>query len=884
MSAIDEMLRQPLGQAIGWALLQFVWQGTLIAALTAAILAALRRSGPDVRYVVGTISLALMLTTPVVSMVQSLKASSGSVIPAEGAVALVSERSGNPEPAVTVPTGAVDAIPAMVAERGAVQAASIEAWLPWLVTAWLAGVVLLTLRLFSGWLWIQRMRSHGAQPASAAIQRTAVLLVRRLHIARPVRFLESTRVAVPTVIGWLKPAVLLPASALAGLTAQQLEAILAHELAHIRRHDYVVNLLQAAIETLLFYHPAVWWLSRRIRIERENCCDDLAVSLCGDPVAYAEALAELEGLRSNAGSLALAASGGSLLERVKRLLGAPTHAGRAPGWLAAGVALLVVVSMSAGAVARDVAAGHDQTAVASTPATPAVVAAEAVDASTATTAAPAAFAMASEAARVASAPAVAVASTVLTASAVTAIAAAPARTSAEAIAVAATTPQASIPVVAAAPASATTVQGVQRSTDGEKSGNFVWSDNGKKFEVNYRGDIEFNADDTDVMRMSPGGFLRIKDGQHFGTDNAVEFRADGNGNIERRFWIGTAERPFDAEARKWLASMLPRFIRQSGIGASSRVARFMKSGGAAAVLAEISRVEGSWAKRLYFTELFKQPGLNASAIQQALSQAGREIDSDYELASLLIASNRLVAEDSTRRVYLEAARTIRSDFEQRRVLSSALKTGVMSAPTAAAVLDASTSIDSDYEQASLLIEFARQQPLEGPVRAPFFKSLATVGSDFERRRVLSSVLQRSDLSSDSRIAALEAVALVGSDFDAVTVLQQFLKQFGIEGAERAPFFRAVDSIQSAFERGRVLQVLARRTDLSEATVLEILRSSRGISGNFERAQVLLAVASTQQLSREGRDAYIDAADKLGDYEQGRVLSALVRNERRPPAR
>ena len=129
----------------------------------------------------------------------------------------------------------------------------------------------------------------------------------------------------------MKPVVLLPASALAGLTPQQLEAILAHELAHIRRHDYLVNLLQTLVETLLFYHPAVWWLSRRIRIERENCCDDLAVSLCGDPCTYARALADLEALRGPARSLAMAANGGSLLQRVRRLLGAPTSRRTRPG-------------------------------------------------------------------------------------------------------------------------------------------------------------------------------------------------------------------------------------------------------------------------------------------------------------------------------------------------------------------------------------------------------------------------------------------------------------------------------------------------------------------------------------------------------------------------
>ena len=137
--------------------------------------------------------------------------------------------------------------------------------------------------------------------------------------------------------------------------------------------------------------------------------------------------------------------------------------------------------------------------------------------------------------------------------------------------------------------------------------------------------------------MSPGGYLRIKDGRRFGTDNSVEFRADSGGAIERRFWVSGRERPFDPEGRKWLAEVLPRFIRQSGIGAKARVARFMKSGGAAAVLAEISRIEGSWAKRVYFTELFKQPGLSGADVQQALAQAGREVDSDFELASLLIA-------------------------------------------------------------------------------------------------------------------------------------------------------------------------------------------------------------------------------------------------------
>lgn len=162
-------------------------------------------------------------------------------------------------------------------------------------------------------------------------------LARRMGIARVVELVESSAVTVPAVIGWLRPVILVPASALAGLSPQQLEAILAHELAHVRRHDYLVNLLQTVVETLLFYHPAVWWVSAQVRRERENCCDDLAVAVCGDRLGYARALANLEGLRSPSPRLALAADGGSLVDRVRRLVGAPARSRRP--WLAGVLAL-----------------------------------------------------------------------------------------------------------------------------------------------------------------------------------------------------------------------------------------------------------------------------------------------------------------------------------------------------------------------------------------------------------------------------------------------------------------------------------------------------------------------------------------------------------------
>ncbi len=380
--------------------------------------------------------------------------------------------------------------------------------------------------------------------------------------------------------------------------------------------------------------------------------------------------------------------------------------------------------------------------------------------------------------------------------------------------------------------------------------------------------------------MSPGGYLRIKDGKRFGTDNSVEFRAGSGGAIERRFWVSGRERPFDPEGRKWLAEVLPRFIRQSGIGAKSRVARFMKSGGAAAVLAEISRIEGSWAKRVYFTELFNQPGLSGATIQQALAQAGREVDSDFELASLLISSNRIVTDDAARRTYLEAARTIGSDFELRRVLSSIVKAGPMAPAIAASVLDTSGSIDSDFEQASLLVEFAARQPLDEPAGAAFFKALAGVSSSFEHSRVLKAVLQRTDLSEPVRVAALESGAAIESDFEVASFLTQFVKISGVEGAARAPFFRAVASIDSAFERGRVLQALSRRSDVSDQTVLEILRSAQSMNRGV-RAGAGAARRGRAITSSPARPATCTSTrpTSWAISSRGGCLSALVQNER-----
>jgi WD40 repeat protein/beta-lactamase regulating signal transducer with metallopeptidase domain len=227
----------------------------------------------------------------------------------------------------------------------------LEGHLAWVAAGWMLGVCVLSMRLLLGWIAIERLKRIGIRPVGDDLRARLDDLARRLRIARSVRLLESALAEVPTVMGWLKPVVLLPARACTGLPADQIEAILAHELAHVKRFDYVINGLQVLVETLLFYHPVVWWLSGAIRREREQCCDDVAASLCGGPFVYARALIAVEALRGRAPGLALAAgSRGSLLRRrILRLLGVPHEpAPTAARWLAAVVALSGVIALGVG--------------------------------------------------------------------------------------------------------------------------------------------------------------------------------------------------------------------------------------------------------------------------------------------------------------------------------------------------------------------------------------------------------------------------------------------------------------------------------------------------------------------------------------------------------
>lgn len=371
----DETLRHPFVETLGWALLHFVWQGAFVALLVCIVLLLMRRASANARYLVACGGLLVMAALPAVTMAMlpDRETSTGAVSnprefaespdqlpthnPASAEVPIVSS-SILPVDAFTIPvdstdTGtpiesksalAVSVPPPPLAKRCEM---FLRPWLPLMIVVWLLGVVALAMRLLLTWVQVRRLETRGVLPTEPEHLRLMQQLATRLGVRRAVRLLESSLVEVPTVIGWLKPVILLPIASVNSLTVSQLEAILAHELAHIRRADYAVNLLQSLIETLLFYHPAVWWISSRIRQEREHCCDDLAASISGDTAGYVAALVRMEELRCEPRTVAVAARGGNLLNRVRRLLipVAPEASFRdrvSPWWLTGAAALLIV--------------------------------------------------------------------------------------------------------------------------------------------------------------------------------------------------------------------------------------------------------------------------------------------------------------------------------------------------------------------------------------------------------------------------------------------------------------------------------------------------------------------------------------------------------------
>lgn len=306
MNYLYEILPENILYALGWTVVHSIWQGILIAVVLAFALLSMEKKTARARYTVANFGLLALLLTSIVTF------------------CLLYQKT----PAMSLEEAfLIEAIGQSEASFWQSFTNYFNQNLPLIVSVWLMGVVFFMLKMLGGLVYIQHLKNSQNQPLSDFWQQKMNAIAQQIPLKQSVALLESALVKVPMVVGYLKPVILMPIGAINALSEEQVEAILAHELAHIYRNDYLLNILQTFIETLYYFHPAVWWISGNIRLERENCCDDLAVKLCGNPLNYAKALVSLQEMHAEAPALAMAFSSpkNQLLNRVQRILNQPQN-------------------------------------------------------------------------------------------------------------------------------------------------------------------------------------------------------------------------------------------------------------------------------------------------------------------------------------------------------------------------------------------------------------------------------------------------------------------------------------------------------------------------------------------------------------------------------
>jgi beta-lactamase regulating signal transducer with metallopeptidase domain len=347
MQLPDIIFSARLDQALGWTVLHSIWQITLIALIAAFVLWRCENRSAQLRYRIVNGALLVSFLTCCATFVLYMRSDAYQwrqvrmeLLNRQDAaqttgIANVDEEGDAQQAAKEAPVSRhYDAIMQLRSPKHNFRPVApdfidyFNEHLPLLILLWIVGLCIGLFRLMSGFSYLHTLRKRLNFPADPFWEETLHRIAQQIALSRPVALLESALVRTPLTIGYLKPVILFPIGMINRLSEQEVEAILAHELAHIVRHDYLFNLLQHLIETLLYYHPAVWWLSAQVRNERESACDDMAISLLdNNRLRYAKALVVLQDMAMLPHSPALALTGtgkGQLLLRIQRIF-SPQH-------------------------------------------------------------------------------------------------------------------------------------------------------------------------------------------------------------------------------------------------------------------------------------------------------------------------------------------------------------------------------------------------------------------------------------------------------------------------------------------------------------------------------------------------------------------------------
>jgi beta-lactamase regulating signal transducer with metallopeptidase domain len=784
-------------------------RGAAVLVVASVASVGLRRASASTRHLLWAVTVSALLALPVLSSVTPnlnvLPASlvqrasdatppvaAGRESPAQGAApAVVAADAGAPAPALTV-TGMVPPTP-----RYSLTSAQI------LFALWLTGVLLVLSGIAFAFARVRAL-TRGARPVSPELAHEITRIAREMGVARVVAVTGAAH-AMPMTWGIVTPRLLLPESANAWPRAR-LHAVLRHELAHIRRRDPFWQLVGETACALHWFNPLAWHAARRLRVEREHACDDAVLMAGARASDYASELLEIARTLRSPRAASLAAIAMAQPRQLEgRLLAVldETRERRVPSrkwrvWLAAGAVIVPVAALRPATTADfapvpfEVAAVHARTESGAKAKKPALFPNLAASANAA-----------------ALAPMVAV-------------------------------------VKAEQDRCPTRGRKNNVSINSHEDDNGLrsvkWETGSCKGSMVMNGKVRIAGDLTGIESISPGGGLTLTE-TRAGTERELKVRPNGK-QLVYTFEIDGKSQPWNAEGRTWLASVLEYLVRRVGFGADERVDYLLKQGGLNAVLREIGEMDSDYVQRQYFNQLLDKTAVNSGALETVLTTASRTLQSDYEMAELLLkVAKKYEFTEAVRRVYINAAGALESDYEHRRALSAVLLKGGLSSDNVSAILVSSKALESDYENAELLLSVADRYRLDPQMRAAYLDAAANLRSDYEKGRVFKVLLAQGEPSS----------------------------------AESSAVLNALSSMKSDYELRQVLMSLVARPKLTTRSLDVVLASATRIGSDYERAELLMAVLRKHELTPEQRQRVVTAADGLrSEYERGRVSSLLLK--------
>jgi beta-lactamase regulating signal transducer with metallopeptidase domain len=697
----------------------------------------------------------------------------------------------------------------------------------WIIGMWLAGVVLVLGSFAVAWWRIGRLATRSREVTMGAWRDLFDRLQAELGLRRRVTLRTIPGPAMPMTWGVRHPVVLLPADA-ESWSERRRRDVLLHELAHVERRDCLTQLLAVLSCAVYWFHPLVWLAAGRLRVERERACDDRVLTAGAVPSEYAEHLLEIaRTLRAGAATALAGLAMARPSHLATRLLDVLEPSRRRDaltrrlGWTA-GVGALLVVGVVAALRPASARAADPTPTIADATVPPGADRAAAI-----------------------------------------------------------------VPAVAArrlrVPQSYDSADCQLRppkiknwqSVEQHDNDLLVRSIIGRCI-IELRADakFKFTTDFTDIASVEGGGLVVIE--QRGGdVDRRVEIR--GSDASERRWFVANDARPYDDSARAWLAATLTDLLRRTGYAAEERSRWILSTRGVEGTFQEISFLPSDYARRIYYQAMVADGHLDAANVARVVRQAGDEIDSDYDLAELLVSvAAKYPLTEPARTAFVTAANHIASDYDRHRVLAVVLAGRTLPDDLATAILGSAAGISSDYDLAEVLIVLIQKHPIGRGMSEAFFQAVNSIASDYDRRRVLATLLAQSRAPEPALVAAaLRSVSGISSDYDRAEVLVQVAEQLALDDATRAPFFAAVDGIGSDYDHGRVLKAVMERPEVAALAVAQVIASARHIGSDYDCAEVLVTVAQHARLNDDLRRAFLEAARGIGsEYDRTRALAAL----------